>query len=135
MPLPSPTAKSWRCTERMSAHLTKWQKQAAGFLQYFLTYCIISGAAAVTAPTSCQELCCELGLKTIKSWKLLYFDCLVCGGEKWMARLVNRSQPQVVAIEITYIMLSRLLRLCKQTAYFKFWRKETFLPPEQKLAD
>lgn len=33
--LPSPTPKSWLCSERMSAYLTKWQKHAAGFFARF----------------------------------------------------------------------------------------------------
>lgn len=131
MLLPSLTAKSWHCAERMSAHLTKWQKKAAGFLQYFLAYCIISGAAAVTAPTSCQELCCELGLKTIKVGNCCILTIGSVGEEKWMASLVNRSQPQVVAIEITYIMQSRLLRLCSRQRILSFGVKKLFYPPSR----
>lgn len=49
--------------------------------------------------------------------------------DKWMARLGNRSQPQVVAIEITYIMLSRLPRLCGSQSIFSYRVKKELLYP------
>ena len=135
MLLTSPTAKSWHCAERMSAHLTKWQKQAVGFLQYFLAYHTVSGAAGVTAPTSCQELCYWLGLKTIKSWKLLYFDYWVCRGRAMNGQAGDQETTTSGCYRDNLYYAEQIAQAVQQTPYFTFWSKETFLPPEQKLAD
>lgn len=50
------------------------------------------------------------------------------GEEKWLVRLVSRSQPQVVAIEITYITLSRLLSLYITQCVLSFTVNNIFSP-------
>lgn len=53
------------------------------------------------------------------------------GEEKWLVRLVSRSQPQVVAIEITYITLSRLLSLYITECVLSFTVNNIFSPPSR----